>query len=614
MAFLPKSRPEINIPYSKFLSQVSEKNIASVTISGSEITGTFIKQFPGPQPTLLPSQTVDPNATPVPPILYTDFFTTFPEVQGDPNFISLLENNNVEVNVLPPPNPIISSILSSVLPLILFIGLMVWLGRRTAMAQSGITNIGRSKAREYNLDHPDVTFKDVAGADEAKQELLEVIDFLRKPDKYHKIGARIPRGILLVGPPGTGKTLMARAVAGEAGVPFFSISGSEFVEMFVGVGASRVRDLFEKAKAISPAIVFVDEIDAVGRRRGTGMGNVNDEREQTLNQLLVEMDGFDEHHETIVIAATNRPDVLDPALLRPGRFDREITVVLPDRKGREDILKIHTRDLALASDVDLDTISRSTTGFSGADLANLCNEAALNAARKDHTKIHQADFETAADRVVLGLERHLVLNEQQRTIIAYHKSGHALVAWLTPETDPVNKVTIIPRGRALGVTEQLPGEDQYNYSKEYLLARLAVMMGGRVSEEVALKSITTGAENDLAEATRLARRMVIRWGMGGLGPIAFATDNQQPFLGYELTQGREYSEDLAAKIDEDVNKLLSERYDYSKQLLEGATDLLDKLVKELLKEETIQQEGLVRILGPKTKSPENAISDQIKNI
>ena len=480
------------------------------------------------------------------------------------------------------------------------------------MAQSGITNIGRSKAREYNLDHPDVTFKDVAGADEAKQELLEVIDFLRKPDKYHKIGARIPRGILLVGPPGTGKTLMARAVAGEAGVPFFSISGSEFVEMFVGVGASRVRDLFEKAKAISPAIVFVDEIDAVGRRRGTGMGNVNDEREQTLNQLLVEMDGFDEHHETIVIAATNRPDVLDPALLRPGRFDREITVVLPDRKGREDILKIHTRDLALASDVDLDTISRSTTGFSGADLANLCNEAALNAARKDHTKIHQADFEAAADRVVLGLERHLVLNEQQRTIIAYHESGHALVAWLTPETDPVNKVTIIPRGRALGVTEQLPGEDQYNYSKEYLLARLAVMMGGRVSEEVALKSITTGAENDLAEATRLARRMVIRWGMGGLGPIAFATDNQQPFLGYELTQGREYSEDLAAKIDEDVNKLLSERYEYSKRTLEGARDLLDKLVKELLKEETIQQEGLVRILGPKVKAPDNAGSDQKK--
>jgi cell division protease FtsH len=613
-SFLPKSRPEINIPYSKFLSQVSEKNIASVTISGSEIIGTFINPFPAPQPTLLPSQTVDSNATPIPPFLYTDFFTTFPEVQGDPNFISLLEKNNVEVNVIPPPNPIISSLLSSVLPLLLFVGLMIWLGRRNALSQSGITNIGRSKAREYNLDHPDVTFNDVAGADEAKQELLEVIDFLRRPDKYHKIGARIPRGILLIGPPGTGKTLMARAVAGEAGVPFFSISGSEFVEMFVGVGASRVRDLFEKAKAISPAIIFVDEIDAVGRRRGTGMGNVNDEREQTLNQLLVEMDGFDEHHETIVIAATNRPDVLDPALLRPGRFDREITVVLPDRKGRENILKIHTRNLALASDVNLDTISHTTTGFSGADLANLCNEAALNAARKDHTEIHQDDFETAADRVVLGLERHLALNEQQRTIIAYHESGHALVAWLTPGTDPVNKVTIIPRGRALGVTEQLPGEDQYNYSQEYLLARLAVMMGGRVSEEVALKSITTGAENDLAEATRLARRMVIRWGMGSLGPIAFATNEEQPFLGYELTQGREYSEDLAAKIDEDVNKLLSERYEYAKCLLEGARDLLDKLVKELLKDETIQQEGLERILGPKTKSSDNAFSDQNKNI
>ncbi|MDD5371208.1 MAG: ATP-dependent zinc metalloprotease FtsH, partial [Anaerolineaceae bacterium] len=461
------------------------------------------------------------------------------------------------------------------------------------MGQAGITNIGRSKAREYNLDHPEVTFNDVAGVDEAKQELLEVVDFLRRPDKYHKIGARIPRGVLLVGPPGTGKTLLARAVAGEAGVPFFSISGSEFVEMFVGVGASRVRDLFAKAKAVSPAIVFVDEIDAVGRRRGTGMGNVNDEREQTLNQLLVEMDGFDEHHETIVIAATNRPDVLDPALLRPGRFDRQVTVGLPDRRGRERILEIHTKGLTLAPDVNLDTLARTTTGFSGADLANLCNEAALNAARENHMDIHQADFETAEDRVLLGEKRNLVLNEQQRTIIAYHESGHALVAWLIPGADPVNKVSIIPRGRALGVTEQMPGEDQYNYSQEYLMARLAVMMGGRVSEEIALKSITTGAENDLAEATRLARHMVTRWGMGSLGPMAFSTDEQQPFLGYELTQGREYSEELAARIDQDVQKVLNERYDFSRRLLENARAQLDLLVKALLQEEIIQQEELV---------------------
>ncbi len=421
ISFLPKSRPEVNIPYSQFINQVNAGNIASVQISGSEITGKFVNPFPGSLPTLAPSQTVDPKLTPTPPTLYTDFVTTFPDVQGDPNFMALLEKYKVVVNVSPPPNPIISLLLSSVLPLLLFVGVMVWIGRRTALGQSGITNIGRSKAREYNIDHPEVTFDDVAGVDEAKQELQEVVDFLRRPDKYHKIGARIPRGVLLVGPPGTGKTLMARAVAGEAGVPFFSISASEFVEMFVGVGASRVRDLFTKAKAASPAIIFVDEIDAVGRRRGTGLGNVNDEREQTLNQLLVEMDGFDEHHETIVIAATNRPDVLDPALLRPGRFDRQVTVGLPDRRGRERILQIHTKGIILGPDVNLDTMARTTTGFSGADLANLCNEAALNAARENHTEIHQMDFETAVDRILLGEKRNLVLNEQQRTIIAYHR-------------------------------------------------------------------------------------------------------------------------------------------------------------------------------------------------
>jgi cell division protease FtsH len=604
--FLPKSSPEINIPYSQFISQVNAGNIANIQVSGSEITGKFVNPFPGPQPTLAPSQTVGPNTTPVSPTPYTDFVTIFPDTQGDPNFISLLEKNNVVVNVSPPPNPIVSLLLSSVLPLLLFVVVIVWLGRRTMMGQSGITNIGRSKAREYNLDHPEVTFNDVAGVDEAKQELLEVVDFLRRPDKYHKLGARIPRGVLLVGPPGTGKTLMARAVAGEAGVPFFSISASEFVELFVGVGASRVRDLFMKAKATSPSIVFVDEIDAVGRRRGTGLGNTNDEREQTLNQLLVEMDGFDEHHETIVIAATNRPDVLDPALLRPGRFDRQVTVGLPDRGGRERILQIHTKGLRLASDVNLDAMARTTMGFSGADLANLCNEAALNAARENHSEIHQIDFESAVDRILLGEKRALVLDEKQRTIIAYHESGHALVAWLTAEADPVNKVTIIPRGRALGVTEQLPGEDQYNYSLEYLLARLAVMLGGRASEEIALKSITTGAESDLAEATRLARRMITRWGMGSLGPIAFASDEQQPFLGYELAQGREYSEELAARIDEDIQKVLNERYAFSRQLLENAREQLDLLVKALLQDEIVLQEDLVRILGARAAEVERS--------
>ena len=353
----------------------------------------------------------------------------------------------------------------------------------------------------------------MAGADEAKEELGEVIEFLRNPQKYHDLGARIPRGILLVGPPGTGKTLLARAVAGEAEVPFFTISASEFVEMFVGVGASRVRDLFEKAKTSAPAIVFIDELDAVGRRRGAGLGTVNDEREQTLNQLLVEMDGFSDRQEVILIAATNRPDVLDPALLRPGRFDREITVPLPDRRGREGILKIHSRGLRLATDVNLSLMARSTTGFSGADLANLCNEAALIAARAGHEEIGMQDFDEALDRIILGAARSTIMSDHDRKVVAYHEAGHALAAWLLPNADPVHKVTIIPHGRALGVTEQVPGEDQLNYSREYLFSRLAVMLGGRTAEELAIGDITTGAENDLVEATRLARRMVTRWGM-----------------------------------------------------------------------------------------------------
>jgi len=598
-AFLPKNTSVATISYSEFLKQVNAGNVASVQISGSDIAGTFLQPIPLPLTPAAPSQTGVPNATLTPVVMYAEFDTTFPDVQGDLNLIPLLQSHKVDINVSPPPNPLVSILLSSVLPILLLLVVMVWIMRRASISQSGLTNIGRSKAREFNLDHPEVTFNDVAGVDEAKQELQEVVDFLRRPDKYHKIGARIPRGVLLIGPPGTGKTLMARAVAGEAGVPFFSISASEFVEMFVGVGASRVRDLFEKAKAISPAIVFVDELDAVGRRRGAGIGNINDEREQTLNQLLVEMDGFDEHHETIIIAATNRPDVLDPALLRPGRFDRQVTVGLPDRRGRERILQIHTKNLNLAQDVDLENLSRTTSGFSGADLANLCNEAALTAARENHTDIHQADFQTAADRVLLGAKRNLVLNEEQRRTIAYHESGHALVAWLMPDADPVNKVTIIPRGRALGVTEQLPGDDQYNYSQDYLGARLAVMLGGRASEELVLNCITTGAESDLAEATRLARRMITRWGMGSLGPMALSSDEQQPFLGYELSQGREYSEELAAQIDRDIQKLLKERYDFARRLLENSREKLELLVKTLLREETVQQDELAQLFGPR---------------
>jgi cell division protease FtsH len=392
---------------------------------------------------------------------------------------------------------------------------------------------------------------------------------------------------------------MARAVAGEADVPFFNLSASEFVEMFVGVGASRVRDLFEQAKASAPAIVFIDEMDAVGRRRGAGLGTVNDEREQTLNQLLVEMDGFDERHEVIILAATNRPDVLDPALLRPGRCDRQVTITLPDRRGREGILRIHTRTLRLYPDVDLALLARTTTGFSGADLANLCNEAALLAARNNREQVTMADFEEAVDKVLLGGVRPLFLDAHERRIIAYHESGHALVAWFTPDADPVHKVTIIPRGQALGVTEQLPGEDHYNYAREYLLARLAVMLGGRTAEELVLGDITTGAEKDLVEATRLARRMVTRWGMGNVGLVAFQADEEQPFLGYELAQGRDYSEYTAARIDQDVQRLLEECHETARRLLTDARDKLDNLAQALLREEVIDREELVQILGPR---------------
>jgi cell division protease FtsH len=609
-AFLPTSQPEVTIPYTAFLAQVRTNNVNQVQISGDEITGTFIKPILWPQPTSQATPAATPQATSAPgetippsasqtPQNYDKFQTTFPQVIGDTSLMPLLESHHVVVNVSPPPSPLLGILLTNALPLLLLVGLMVWMGRQATQGQSGIFNFGRSKARRYSGDRPQVTFDDVAGADEAKNDLQEVVDFLRNPRKYHNIGARIPRGVLLVGPPGTGKTLMARAIAGEAGVPFFNISASEFVEMFVGVGASRVRDLFEKAKETAPAIVFIDELDAVGRRRGAGVGNINDEREQTLNQLLVEMDGFDERHEVIVIAATNRPDVLDPALLRPGRFDREVTVNLPDRRGREGILRIHTRSLRLAPDVDLSVLARSTTGLSGADLANLSNEAALVAARHNRNLIAMADFEEALDKILLGGVRPLLLDDRDRRVIAYHEAGHAVVAWLSPAADPVYKVTIIPHGRALGVTEQMPGEDHYNYDREYLLARLAVMLGGRTAEEIALGDVTTGAENDLVEATRLARRMITRWGMGSLGPVAFQADEEQPFLGYELTQGRDYSEATAARIDDDVQSLLEERHETARRLLTDAKERLDDLVNTLLQEETIDQEVLTEILGPR---------------
>ena len=598
-AFWPRTQPQISLPYSSFVDQVKADHVKAVQISGSSIKGEF--NPPQPLSELVPVPTPLPGATPVATetVTYTTFTTNFPDVVGDTNLMPLLNQHNVEVLVSPPVSPWFTILLTDGLPILLMVGFLVLIGRQASRGQESVLSFGRSKARRFVEDKNKVTFKDVAGADEAKRELQEVVDFLRNPQKYHKLGARIPRGVLLVGPPGTGKTLLGRAVAGEAEVPFYNISASEFVEMFVGVGASRVRTLFEQAKATAPAIVFIDELDAVGRRRGAGIGTVNVEREQTLNQLLVEMDGFDVNHEIIILAATNRPDVLDPALLRPGRFDRQVNVALPDRRGREGILQIHTRPLNLAKDVDLNTLARSTTGLSGADLANLCNEAALVAASKNHDQVFMADFEDAIDRIILGEARPLLMEEKDRIVVAYHESGHVLVAWLTPNTDPVRKVTIIPHGRALGVTEQMPEEDRYNYSREELLARIRVMLGGRSAEEIACGDITTGAENDLVEATRLARRMITRWGMGSLGLQAFAADEQQPFLGYELTQGRDYSEETAAQIDKNIQAILEQCHEEVKALLDREHAKLDALVEALCKEETVEQEELTRILGPR---------------
>jgi len=614
-SFWPRNQPQVSLPYSAFIDQVKEDNVTGIQISGSDITGKFQKPVAWPiNPAPTPAETGADHSVPGTATTYSAFQTTFPEIQGDPNLLELLSAHNVEVNVVPPPSPWFTMLLTDGLPLLLMVLFLFWMGRSAAQSQAGIFRFGRSKPRQFIGDLPPVTFKNVAGADEAKGELQEVVDFLRSPEKYHKLGARIPRGVLLVGPPGTGKTLLARAVAGEAGVPFFSISASEFVEMFVGVGASRVRDLFQQAKATAPGIVFIDELDAVGRRRGAGLGAVNDEREQTLNQLLVEMDGFDEHHQLIILAATNRPDVLDPALLRPGRFDRQVTVGLPDRQGRQGILLIHTRQLQLAPDVNLGSIARTTTGFTGADLANLCNEAALIAAREKHETVTMVDFEEALDRILLGDARAILLNDHERRMVAYHEAGHALVAWLTPFADPVHKVTIIPHGRALGVTEQMPSDDTYNYSRSYLEARLAVMLGGRAAEEIALNDITTGAENDLVEATRLARRMITRWGMGSLGLMALSADEEQPFLGYELSQSRDYSEETAARIDQDVQHILQERYQTVKNLLTEARQPLDQLVQALLHEETVDQGTLLKILGPRILAPSSEISQPVEAV
>jgi cell division protease FtsH len=617
MALWPRGPESAQIPYSTFLTQVRGGNVTQVHIVGDRLTGSFKEPvlWPPPQPAsqvahAAPLAQPKPQASaapvksaeqtqPPPPVHYSNFGTTFPAAVGDPGLMPLLEHHDVVIDVSPASAPWFLDLLLEWSPMLLLVGFFWWMARRASQTQSGMFGISRMKARRYSSEQPKITFSDVAGADEAKADLQEEVDFLRRPEKYRLLGARIPKGVLLIGPPGTGKTLLARAVAGEAGVPFFSLNASEFVEMFVGVGASRVRDLFRQAKEAAPAIVFIDELDAVGRRRGAGLGTVNDEREQTLNQMLGELDGFDGQAEVIILAATNRPDVLDPALLRPGRFDREVLVPLPDRRGREGILRIHTRKLHLAADVSIPTLANTTIGMSGADLANLCNEAALAAARHNRDTVTMADFEEAQDKVRLGAAHPQLMDPDERRVVAYHESGHAVVAWLTAAADPVHKVTIVPHGQALGLTEQIPGEERHNLSVSYLRARLAVMLGGRTAEEVAIGEITTGAENDLVEATRLARRMVTRWGMGKLGLVAFKTDEQQPFLGYEISQGRDYSESTAARIDQEVRELLEETHRIVTRLLTDARERLDRLVSALLSEETVGADQLVTILGPR---------------
>jgi len=518
---------------------------------------------------------------------------------GYPELVKELRAKSVKIAAKPPEqNPWYVNFFFSWGPIIFLALVWVFFMRQMQSGGNKALSFGKSKARLVSDKSIKLTFADVAGIEEAKSEVQEIIDFLKDPQKFSKLGGKMPKGVLLIGSPGSGKTLLAKAIAGEAGVPFFSISGSDFVEMFVGVGASRVRDLFEQAKKSAPCIVFIDEIDAVGRHRGAGLGGGHDEREQTLNQLLVEMDGFEGTEGVIILAATNRPDVLDPALLRPGRFDRQVVVPLPDVKGRLEILKVHTRKIPLDSDVNLEVIARGAPGFSGADLANLVNEAALLAARKSKSKVDMPDFEAAKDKVLMGVERKsMIISEEEKKNTAYHEAGHALVAKLTPGTDPIHKVSIIPRGRALGVTQQLPLDDRYTYSKDYLLKALNVLLGGRAAEELALHHMTTGAGNDLERATDLARRMVTEWGMSEkLGPLTFGKKDEQIFLGREIAKHKDYSEKIAEEIDEEVRHLVTGAYEEAKKLLSHNYDILETFAKILLDKETVDGHDMDRMI------------------
>ncbi len=558
---VPKDTPS----YSQFLSMVDGGGVAEVKIQGKKITGmkSSGEKF----------QVYTPD---------------------DPKLVDNLISKGVEVNAEPPDeSPWYMTLLLSWFPMLLLIGVWIFFMRQMQGGGGGgrgAMSFGRSKARLINEETAKVTFEDVAGVDEAKEELSEIVDFLREPRKFTRLGGRIPKGVLLVGGPGTGKTLLARAVAGEAGVPFYTISGSDFVEMFVGVGASRVRDLFAQGKKNAPCLIFIDEIDAVGRQRGAGLGGGHDEREQTLNQLLVEMDGFESNEGVILVAATNRPDVLDPALLRPGRFDRQVVVPSPDLKGREHILKVHSRKTPLSPEVDLETIARGTPGFSGADLENLVNESALQAAKAGKDQVGMADFEEAKDKLMMGgrERRSLILSDKEKETTAYHEAGHALVAKLLPGTDPVHKVSIIPRGRALGVTMQLPGEDRHNYSKTFLMHNMVVLMGGRVAEEIVLDQLTTGASNDIERATKTAHNMVCQWGMSEkLGPMSFGDSQEQVFLGKELIHNKDYGEETAKMIDSEVRRFVDEAHQEAHRLLKDNREALETISLALLDRETI---------------------------
>ena len=569
--------------YSEFMAKVDEGDVKEVTMylspNSYELQGEYVR----------PAN--------------RKFRVTVPK-ENAPEITKTLRDKAVQLSVKEVRSGDWVLILLNALPLLLLAGFVFFLMRQMQAGGNKALSFGKSRARLLSAQQKKATFKDVAGSDEAKEELQEIIEFLKDPQKFQKLGGRIPKGVLLVGPPGTGKTLLARAIAGEANVPFFSISGSDFVEMFVGVGASRVRDLFEQGKKNAPCIIFIDEIDAVGRHRGAGLGGGHDEREQTLNALLVEMDGFESNEGVILIAATNRPDVLDPALLRPGRFDRRVVVARPDVKGREEILRVHTRKVPLADDVDLSIIARGTPGFSGADLANLVNEAALWAARQNRKFVAMDDFEMSKDKVLMGVERKsMILSDEEKRNTAYHEAGHALVAAMTPGTDPVHKVTIIPRGMALGLTMQLPEADKHTYTKEYLEGMLAVLMGGRTAEEIFLGHITTGAGNDIERATDIARNMVCEWGMSDLGPLAFGKKEEAIFLGREIAQHRDFSEDTALQIDREVKRIVSSGYEKAKNILNSNKETLDRIAQALLEREVLDANE-VRLLMEGKPLPE----------